>query len=113
MFHGVGFDRPAGRFEEKMLREMLDGTGRTRSASPASSPNGLTSPGGARRTPLRPLRAAAHPAHRERHEEGAPTDAAPPQAMMDDRWQPAVMRPNYPAQSSMSACRRSNRSVRR
>ena len=25
MFHGVGFDRPAGRFEEKMLREMLDG----------------------------------------------------------------------------------------
>ena len=27
MFHGVGFDRPAGRFEEKALREMLDGLG--------------------------------------------------------------------------------------
>ena len=27
MFHGVGFDRPAGRFEEKVLREMLDGIG--------------------------------------------------------------------------------------
>ena len=27
MFHGVGFDRPAGRFEEKNLREMLDGLG--------------------------------------------------------------------------------------
>ena len=51
MFHGVGFDRPAGRFEEKILREMLDGTGRTRSASPASSPNGLTSPGGVVRIP--------------------------------------------------------------
>jgi len=25
MFHGVGFDRAAGRFEEKMLREMLAG----------------------------------------------------------------------------------------
>ncbi len=25
MFHGVGFDREAGRFEEKQLREMLDG----------------------------------------------------------------------------------------
>ena len=25
MFHGVGFDRPAGRYEEKSLREMLDG----------------------------------------------------------------------------------------
>ena len=25
MFHGVGFDRPAGRYEEKALREMLDG----------------------------------------------------------------------------------------
>ncbi|MGO9229015.1 MAG: ATP-dependent Clp protease proteolytic subunit [Bryobacteraceae bacterium] len=25
MFHGVGFDRPAGRLEEKALREMLDG----------------------------------------------------------------------------------------
>ena len=27
MFHGVGFDKPAGRFEEKALREMLDGIG--------------------------------------------------------------------------------------
>ena len=27
MFHGVGFDRPAGRYEEKGLREMLDGLG--------------------------------------------------------------------------------------
>jgi ATP-dependent protease ClpP protease subunit len=27
MFHGVGFDRPAGRLEEKALREMLDGIG--------------------------------------------------------------------------------------
>lgn len=25
MFHGVGFDRPASRLEEKALREMLDG----------------------------------------------------------------------------------------
>lgn len=25
MFHGVGFDRPAARYEEKLLREMLDG----------------------------------------------------------------------------------------
>ena len=25
MFHGVGFDRPAARYEEKVLREMLDG----------------------------------------------------------------------------------------
>jgi ATP-dependent Clp protease, protease subunit len=25
MFHGVGFDRPAARYEEKGLREMLDG----------------------------------------------------------------------------------------
>ena len=25
MFHGVGTDRPAGRYEEKILREMLDG----------------------------------------------------------------------------------------
>ena len=25
MFHGVGFDKPAARFEEKALREMLDG----------------------------------------------------------------------------------------
>jgi len=25
MFHGVGFDRPASRYEEKGLREMLDG----------------------------------------------------------------------------------------
>ena len=25
MFHGVGFDGPPGRFEEKVLREMLDG----------------------------------------------------------------------------------------
>ena len=24
MFHGVGFDRPAGRYEEKELRQMLD-----------------------------------------------------------------------------------------
>lgn len=27
MFHGVGFDQPAGRFEEKNLREMLNGIG--------------------------------------------------------------------------------------
>lgn len=27
MFHGVGFDKPAARFEEKGLREMLDGIG--------------------------------------------------------------------------------------
>ena len=27
MFHGVGFDQPAGRYEEKVLREMLDGLG--------------------------------------------------------------------------------------
>ena len=27
MFHGVGFDRPAGRYEEKLLREMLNGIG--------------------------------------------------------------------------------------
>ena len=25
MFHGVGFDQPAGRYEEKALREMLNG----------------------------------------------------------------------------------------
>jgi hypothetical protein len=25
MFHGVGFDRPAQRLEEKQLREMMDG----------------------------------------------------------------------------------------
>ena len=27
MFHGVGFDKPAARYEEKALREMLDGIG--------------------------------------------------------------------------------------
>lgn len=27
MFHGVGFDKPAARYEEKSLREMLDGIG--------------------------------------------------------------------------------------
>jgi hypothetical protein len=27
MFHGVGFDKPAARYEEKNLREMLDGIG--------------------------------------------------------------------------------------
>ena len=27
MFHGVGFDKPAARYEEKALREMLDGLG--------------------------------------------------------------------------------------